>query len=455
MASIEVEPADLATAQRIWDRWTEDGRVSPALWSSRGDNWRSLALAEREVGPTRWCLLRRQGTPVATFAWYEQPSSRQRRIWSDLAEESATYLDHIVMRSGPESESAASGMCRWAAVRTEQLGRHRLRLDWSGQAPPWIVKEFGPPVEVRGGLDEEPGLVRHQQAVGARGRLLWGRPVADELRTKVAREAAAWRARGIVPKLAVVWVQGDPASENYAQTKLRTAEKLGITVELHRHPANVSEADVAASIHRLNEDDSVHGILLELPLPSSLSADRLMAALDPLKDVDGLAPSNRLALINGQPGLYPATPLASIRLLQYYDYSLQGKNVTLVGCGRTVGAPLLQLLLQQHATVTVCHVYTEDLKVHLQSAEIALVAVGQAKLISPSMVHPNLVLVDIGVTPLADGGIAGDVDPAALDRVAALTPTPGGVGVVTTAEIFANLIRAMQWRLRSQTSDIF
>ncbi len=455
MARVEIEGADQVTVERIWDGWATS-KASLAVWPSRGNSWRSLAIAERQGGAAQWYLMRWQGTPVATFAWYDRPSARHRRIWGDLAEQPATYVDYLVIRSGPEAERTVSALRRWVVSRTKELGKPRFRWDWSGEAPAWIVKEFGSPVDSdRFGRGEEPGVVRHQQAVTVGARLLVGRPVADELRAKVARDVAVWRQQGVIPKLAVVWVQGDPASENYAQTKLRAAEKLGIEVELHRHAANVSEGEVAASIHRLNEDHSVHGILLELPLPDALCADRLMAELDPVKDVDGLAPSNRLALMNGQPGLYPATPLASIRLLQYYGYRLEGKNVTLVGCGRTVGAPLLQLLLHEHATVTVCHVHTKDLKMHLQSAEIALIAVGQAKLITPNMVHRNLVLVDIGVTALAHGGIAGDVDPAVADYVAALTPTPGGVGVVTTAEIFANLIRAMQWQLQSEMSDIF
>ena len=289
-------------------------------------------------------------------------------------------------------------------------------------------------------------MVPKHETVDGDARLLSGRQLAENLRARVREEAARWRGRAVVPKLAVVWVQGDPASEHYAQTKMRSAERLGISVALYRHPSDVSEEALIETIGNLNRDLSVHGILLELPLPDHISADRLTAALDPKKDVDGLCPDNQMALVTGAFGLYPATPLACIRLLQHYGYTLAGKDVALVGCGKTVGSPLLHLLLRERATVTVCHAYTRDLTVHLKHAEIAMVAVGHPSLITPPMVHPDLVVVDVGINPLPDGNVVGDVDPEVAHHVAALTPTPGGVGVVTTVEIFANLLRAVAWQ---------
>lgn len=289
-------------------------------------------------------------------------------------------------------------------------------------------------------------MVVDQSMVDGRSRSLSGRSLAEVLRAKVRTESMRRRQQAVVPHLAVVWVEGDPASEHYAQTKLRSAEKLGISVSLKRHPKDVNQDALIASIVSLNQDASVHGILLELPLPAHIDTERVMAELDPQKDVDGLAPQNRMSLVSGDFGLYPATPLACIRLLQHYRYSLQGKEIVLVGCGKTVGWPLLQLLLLEHATVTVCHAFTKDLAVHLKRAEIALVAVGCPNLITTSMVHPELVLVDVGINPLPDGKVVGDVDPEVATRVAAMTPTPGGVGVVTTVEIFANLMRAMAWQ---------
>ena len=294
---------------------------------------------------------------------------------------------------------------------------------------------------------DERVVVTDQSAVTEGTRVLSGRELAAVLRARVSDEASRLRQRGVVPKLAVVWVEGDPASEHYAQTKLRSAEKLGISVALYRHPRDVSEDELAASITGISHDASVHGILLELPLPAHISADRITARINPQKDVDGLSPENRMALVTGTFGLYPATPLACIRLLQHYSYALAGADIVLVGCGKTVGGPLLHLLLREHATVTACHAYTKDLSAHLKKAEIALVAVGHPKLITAQMVHKNLVIVDVGINPLPDGKVVGDVDPDVARVVAALTPTPGGVGVVTTVEIFANLMRAIAWQL--------
>ncbi len=277
-------------------------------------------------------------------------------------------------------------------------------------------------------------------------RILSGRELAARLRVRVGDEARHWRHHGVVPTLAVVWVEGDMASEHYAQTKMRSAEKLGISVVLERHPHNVSQDVLAQSIVGLNQDPLIHGILLELPLPDHLSAEQLTGTLDPQKDVDGLSGQNRMALVTGAFGLYPATPLACIRLLEHYRYPLAGTDIVLVGCGKTVGGPLLHLLLREHATVTACHAYTKDLASHLRQAEIALVAVGHPKLITREMVHKDLVLVDVGINPLPDGTVVGDVDPDVMGLVAAVTPTPGGVGVVTTVEIFANLMRAIAWQ---------
>lgn len=286
-------------------------------------------------------------------------------------------------------------------------------------------------------------LISNDQMMDRSCRRLSGRELADTIRTGIRQDAQTWLDRGITPKLAVIWVEGDLASESYAQTKLRSAEKLGIAVELHRHPVDVSQSDLIECIVRINRDPDVHGMLLELPLPAHLSTAQVIAELDPHKDVDGLTVSNWVALTTGTDGLYPATPLACLRLLDYYGYSLRGTNVALVGCGRTVGSPLLHLLLRAHATVTVCHAYTKDLGMHLRNAEIALIAVGRAGLITPDMVHPELVIVDVGINPTADGRVVGDVDPAVAHVVAAMTPTPGGIGAVTTVEIFANLMRAL------------
>lgn len=276
---------------------------------------------------------------------------------------------------------------------------------------------------------------------------LKGKDVAAEIRAQVADEVTAWQAQGHTPKMATVIVGDDPASIYYAQAKGKAAEKLGIAYDLHHLPSTISEADLIAELEKLNRDAGVHGIMLELPLPKHISTPIVTAVIAPEKDVDGLTPANKLATVTGGQGLYPATPQACIRLAKHYGYELAGKHVALIGRGETVGLPLIHLLLRENATVTVCHSRTPDLSVHLKQADVAFVAVGRANLITPDMVHTDLVLVDAGINETADGSIVGDVSPDVMGHAAALSPTPGGVGSVTTALLFANLMLAMKWQL--------
>ncbi|MGZ4123147.1 MAG: bifunctional 5,10-methylenetetrahydrofolate dehydrogenase/5,10-methenyltetrahydrofolate cyclohydrolase [Tumebacillaceae bacterium] len=277
-----------------------------------------------------------------------------------------------------------------------------------------------------------------------------GKAVADLIRAQVTTDVEAWKQRGTEPKMATLIVEGDPASLYYAEAKGRAAEKLGIEYELHKFPADISEAFLISIIERLNNAADVHGIMLELPLPKHIDTKRVCAAIAPEKDVDGLTPFNRLATVTGEPGLYPATPQACIALLKHYGHTLAGKHVALVGRGETVGLPLIHLLLRENATVTVCHSRTPDLSVHLKQADIAFVAVGRAGLITPEMVHDHLLVIDAGINETADGSIVGDVAPEVLNHCAGLSPTPGGVGSVTTAQLFANLMLAMNLQLQPE-----
>jgi len=273
---------------------------------------------------------------------------------------------------------------------------------------------------------------------------LKGKALADNIREQVAGEVEGWKAQGIEPRMATLIVEGDPASLYYAETKGRAADKLGIDYELHKFPAQVTEALLLDVIRRLNDDPQVHGIMLELPLPKHISTATVTAAIHPLKDVDGLTPFNKLATVTGQPGLYPATPQACIALAKHYGHELAGKHVVLVGRGETVGLPLIHLLLREQATVTVCHSRTPDLAVHLKQADLAFVAVGRAGLVTPEMVHEQLIVIDAGINETADGTITGDVHPAVAEVAAAVSPVPGGVGSVTTAQLFVNLMQAMR-----------
>ncbi|CAI6080643.1 bifunctional 5,10-methylenetetrahydrofolate dehydrogenase/5,10-methenyltetrahydrofolate cyclohydrolase [Cohnella sp. JJ-181] len=266
--------------------------------------------------------------------------------------------------------------------------------------------------------------------------------VYDDVRSRVQ----TLKENGTQPQLAVILVEGDPASAYYARAKRKIADRLGIAYRLHELPASATEASLLQLIAESNADPAVHGILLELPLPAHLSARRIERAIAPAKDVDGVTPANKLAVVTGEAGLYPATPQACIALVKHYGYALEGADVALVGRGQTVGLPLFHLLQREQATVTVCHSRTRDLASHLKRAMFAFVAVGRPDTVSADMVHPGLVLVDAGINELADGSIRGDVAADACDRAAACSPVPGGVGTLTTAIVFRNLMDAIAWQ---------
>lgn len=227
------------------------------------------------------------------------------------------------------------------------------------------------------------------------------------------------------------------------KAKQKIAEKLGVAFVLHSFKADASEEEILQRIAGLNDDPSVHGIMLELPLPDHLSTSKVVQALSPLKDIDGVTPHNKLAVVTGDAGLYPATPQACIRLLKHYGYPLEGKNVTLIGRGQTVGLPLFHMLQRENATVTVCHSRTPDIALHLGHADIAFVAVGRRNVIQRDMVHSRLVVIDAGINELEDGKIVGDAADDVVHAVAAISPVPGGVGTLTTAILFENLMKAI------------
>ncbi|MEF3305475.1 bifunctional 5,10-methylenetetrahydrofolate dehydrogenase/5,10-methenyltetrahydrofolate cyclohydrolase [Paenibacillus sp. GYB003] len=282
------------------------------------------------------------------------------------------------------------------------------------------------------------------------GIWMHAKEAADRVREEVAAEAAALRAEGIVPKVAVLLVGGDPASAYYAESKRKIAARLGVEYELRALPRTATEEQAIAVVAAWSRDPAVHGIMVELPLPSHLSASKVSAAIDPLKDVDGVTPANKLAVVAGEPGLYPATPQSCIRLLHAYGHSPEGKHVALVGRGQTVGLPLFHMLQREQATVTVCHSRTADLRRHVAAADIVIAAVGRAGLLTKDMFRSGSVVVDAGINETPDGGIAGDVAPDAIETAAAVSPVPGGVGTLTTALLFANAMKAI--RLQRQAA---
>ncbi|REK71167.1 bifunctional 5,10-methylenetetrahydrofolate dehydrogenase/5,10-methenyltetrahydrofolate cyclohydrolase [Paenibacillus paeoniae] len=276
------------------------------------------------------------------------------------------------------------------------------------------------------------------------GLLMKAKEAADRVYTEIIAEVSALGMKGIKPHLATIIVEGDPASAYYAEAKRRIAERLDVSFHLHAFKADVEEVEILALIRQLNEDKTVHGIMLELPLPQHISTRRIEREIHPCKDIDGVTPQNKLATMTGEAGLYPATPQACIYLLKHYNFALEGKNVTLIGRGKTVGLPLFHLLQREQATVTVCHSHTPDIASHLSHADIAFLAVGRPNWVTPAMVHDKLIVVDAGINETEDGLITGD-GAADLDAyVAAVSPVPGGVGTLTTANLFQNLMKAVR-----------
>ncbi|GIP37208.1 bifunctional 5,10-methylene-tetrahydrofolate dehydrogenase/5,10-methylene-tetrahydrofolate cyclohydrolase [Paenibacillus sp. J31TS4] len=286
------------------------------------------------------------------------------------------------------------------------------------------------------------------------GRTLLGKPVALDVQEQIVSETKKWKEKGITPLLAVLMVEGDPASAAYAEAKRRVADRLGIAYTVERLPAGTGQEELEARMEALSGRADVHGILLELPLPKGLQAEAVLARLDPRKDVDGMTGASKLALLTGAPGLLPATPQACIRLLKHYGYPLAGKHAVLIGRGATVGMPLLHLLLRENATVTVCHSHTKDLAGPLCQADYVFVAAGRPGIVNKEMAHPRLVVIDAGINEGPGGSIVGDAEPEVGEAVAAMTPTPGGVGTLTTVLLFSNLMKAMDLQLgRSEGGD--
>ncbi len=274
--------------------------------------------------------------------------------------------------------------------------------------------------------------------------LIDGKAVAAKIREEVSAEVAQLREQGIIPKLAVILVGDDPASVVYAKSKQTASNKVGIEFELFTMPATTQEEEVISLIERLNGDQAVHGIMIELPLPKHLSKERVMSAVDPKKDVDGVHPINRGYILSGEEGLFPATPQSCIEIMLRSGIEISGKHAVIVGRGETVGKPLVFLILKHNATVTVCHSRTPDLGYFTRQADIVIAAVGKAKMIKGDMIKPGAVVVDAGINEI-EGGICGDVDfESAKEAAGAITPVPGGVGSLTTVLIFKNVLKGIR-----------
>ena len=278
--------------------------------------------------------------------------------------------------------------------------------------------------------------------------LIDGKSLAAAERAALKGRIAALAARGVRPGLAAIIAGDDPASRVYVRNKARACEETGVRSEVHEFPRDASEGALLERIAQLNASRTVHGIVLQLPLPRHLQAERILPAISPAKDVDGFHAANLGALLQGHPRFVPGTPAGVMRMLEHAGVALAGRQAVIVGRSSIVGKPLALLLLQKDATVTICHSKTADLAAAARQADVLVAAVGHAKLITAPMVKPGACVIDVGINRMADGKLCGDVDFAAVKEVAGcITPVPGGVGPMTVAMLIVNTVRAAELSL--------
>ncbi|WID98359.1 bifunctional methylenetetrahydrofolate dehydrogenase/methenyltetrahydrofolate cyclohydrolase FolD [Bosea vestrisii] len=279
-------------------------------------------------------------------------------------------------------------------------------------------------------------------------RIIDGKAAAAELRAEIGREVAALKTAGKpTPGLHVVLVGDDPASRVYVASKEKLATEIGMNSVAHRLPAETTQAELLAKLAELNADDGVDGILVQLPLPKHIDTGRIIDAIDPAKDVDGLHPINAGLLAGGKNGLVPCTPLGCMLLLKQALPSLSGLEAVVVGRSELVGRPVAQLLLQADCTVTIAHSRTRDLEAVVKRADIVVAAVGRPRMIKGDWIKSGATVIDVGINRMPDGKLAGDVDYAEAAEVAgAITPVPGGVGPMTIACLLRNTLTAYRAR---------
>jgi methylenetetrahydrofolate dehydrogenase (NADP+)/methenyltetrahydrofolate cyclohydrolase len=272
-----------------------------------------------------------------------------------------------------------------------------------------------------------------------------GKAVSKKIRLQLTEEVAEFKAKtGITPGLAVVLVGEDPASQTYVRNKEKSTVKAGMYSEVHRLSADTSEEQLLNLVEKLNQDIKIHGILVQLPLPKHIDETKVLNAINPHKDVDGFHPVNAGHLFIGQDSFIPCTPHGIMELLADEGVDLKGKQAVVVGRSNIVGKPVAMLLLQQHATVTICHSRTADLGAITRQADVLVVAVGRPNFITGDMIKPGAVVIDVGINRL-DQGLVGDVDFESAKAVAgSITPVPGGVGPMTITMLLKNTLAAAQ-----------
>lgn len=274
-------------------------------------------------------------------------------------------------------------------------------------------------------------------------RIINGKEISVAFKERVKAQVEELKSKGITPGLAVIIVEGDPASRIYVNNKKRTCEQLGIYSEEHALPNDVTQEELLALISSLNNRSDINGILCQLPLPPHLDEEKVINSILPNKDVDAFHPMNVGRIMIGNFDFLPCTPAGIMEMLCYCDIDVEGKHCVVIGRSNIVGKPMAMLMLHKNATVTICHSKTQNLKEITRTADILVAAVGKANFVTADMVKPGAVVIDVGMNRLEDGKITGDVDFSAVEPIAsAITPVPGGVGPMTIAVLMQNTVTA-------------
>lgn len=276
-------------------------------------------------------------------------------------------------------------------------------------------------------------------------QLLDGNALSKKIRSEIAARSAIATAKGVRPGLAVIVVGDNPASQVYVRNKVKACEEVGFHSVLESYSAELGEDELLARIATLNADPSIHGILVQLPLPEHIASERVLEAIAPSKDVDGFHVANAGALMVGQPEFIPCTPYGCMKILESIEYPIRGARAVVVGASNIVGKPMALLLLQAGATVTICNSKTRDLAHHTKEADILVVATGKPKMITGDMVKTGAVVIDVGINRLPDGKLCGDIDFDTAKYIAGwITPVPGGVGPMTITMLLMNTLEAAE-----------
>ena len=276
-------------------------------------------------------------------------------------------------------------------------------------------------------------------------QLIDGNALSQQLRAQVAADTQALKVKGLTPGLAVVVVGDNPASQVYVRNKVKACHDAGLHSVLEKYEATMTEAELLARVEALNNDASIHGILVQLPLPAHIDAQKVIEAISPAKDVDGFHIASAGALMTGMPGFWPCTPYGCMKMLESIGYNLKGKHAVVIGRSNIVGKPMALMLLQQNATVTICHSATTDLKAQTLQADVIVAAVGKRNVLTADMVKPGAVVLDVGMNRNDEGKLCGDVDFESVKQVAGyITPVPGGVGPMTITMLLVNTLESAQ-----------